>query len=255
MIREALEKVVKEVLGLEMSKTILVDECVSVGNSLYGALLKGCFPIKNFNGIYHLKDELDDSYKNEMPEDAYNAKRSKLLNKFDVKDKSNNPPWQITPEPITELEVRFIVWETEDMEMMDAEGTSDIYVVGYIDQKELQKTDNGKSKFSENASEQMGDYELMAHYIDEVDKTTAYGRGAYNTRQEADNVTGILSSLQGSVSDKKLQQFMDEHMPETKEDFDKMQTEYKEKISNLELDSQLKENENEKIKKENENEK
>ena len=50
----ALEKVVKEVLGLEMSKTILIDECISVGSSLYGALLKGCFPIKNFKGIYHL---------------------------------------------------------------------------------------------------------------------------------------------------------------------------------------------------------
>ena len=37
-----------------MSKTILTDECLSVGCSLYGALLKGCFPIKNFKGIYHL---------------------------------------------------------------------------------------------------------------------------------------------------------------------------------------------------------
>jgi hypothetical protein len=37
-----------------MSKTILTDECLSVGCSLYGALLKGTFPIKNFKGIYHL---------------------------------------------------------------------------------------------------------------------------------------------------------------------------------------------------------
>ena len=49
-----LEKVVKDVIGLEMSKTILIDECISVGSSLYGSLLKGCFPIKNFKGIYHL---------------------------------------------------------------------------------------------------------------------------------------------------------------------------------------------------------
>ena len=49
-----LEKVIKEVTTIEMSKTILTDECLSVGCSLYGALLKGCFPIHNFKGIYHL---------------------------------------------------------------------------------------------------------------------------------------------------------------------------------------------------------
>ena len=50
----ALEKIIKEILNMEMSKTILTDECISVGSSLYGSLLQGCFPIKNFNGIYHL---------------------------------------------------------------------------------------------------------------------------------------------------------------------------------------------------------
>lgn len=35
-----LEKTVKEITGIEMSKTILTDECLSVGCSLYGALLK-----------------------------------------------------------------------------------------------------------------------------------------------------------------------------------------------------------------------
>ena len=49
-----LEKTVKEIAKIEMSKTILTDECLSVGCSLYGALLKGTFPIKNFKGIYHL---------------------------------------------------------------------------------------------------------------------------------------------------------------------------------------------------------
>ena len=49
-----LEKIIKEITQIEMSKTILTDECLSVGCSLYGALLKGCFPIKNFKGIYHL---------------------------------------------------------------------------------------------------------------------------------------------------------------------------------------------------------
>ena len=49
-----LEKTIKEITKIEMSKTILTDECLSAGCSLYCALLKGCFPIKNFKGIYHL---------------------------------------------------------------------------------------------------------------------------------------------------------------------------------------------------------
>ena len=60
---------------------------------------------------------------------------------FKASEKSQQHVWKISPEPITELEVRFIVWETEDMEMMDIEGTSDIYVIGYLEQKERQKTD------------------------------------------------------------------------------------------------------------------
>ena len=50
----AMERIIKEILNMEMSKTILTDECISVGSALYGSLLKGCFPIKNFRGIYHL---------------------------------------------------------------------------------------------------------------------------------------------------------------------------------------------------------
>ena len=50
----AMEKIVKEILNMEMSKTILTDECISVGSALYGSLLQACFPIKNFQGIYHL---------------------------------------------------------------------------------------------------------------------------------------------------------------------------------------------------------
>ena len=50
----AMERIVKEILNMEMSKTILTDECISVGSALYGSLLKGGFPIKNFRGIYHL---------------------------------------------------------------------------------------------------------------------------------------------------------------------------------------------------------
>ena len=60
---------------------------------------------------------------------------------FESSLKSLKEPWQISPEPATEFEVRFVVWETEDMEMMDIEGTSDIYIIGFLDQKDSQKTD------------------------------------------------------------------------------------------------------------------
>ncbi|MGL4948160.1 MAG: hypothetical protein ACRC42_02120, partial [Mycoplasma sp.] len=60
---------------------------------------------------------------------------------MDVDKRNESIPWSISPEPITPLELRFIVWETEDMEMMDIEGTSDIYVIGYVDMKDKQSTD------------------------------------------------------------------------------------------------------------------
>ena len=63
------------------------------------------------------------------------------LEMHDANKISNEIPWKINPQPICELQVRFVVWETEEMEMMDIEGTSDIYVIGYVDQKESQKTD------------------------------------------------------------------------------------------------------------------
>ena len=49
-----LESTVNQICGINLSKSILTDECLSVGCSLYAALLKGTFPIKNFKGIYHL---------------------------------------------------------------------------------------------------------------------------------------------------------------------------------------------------------
>ena len=50
-------------------------------------------------------------------------------------------PRCIDPEPIIKYEARFVVWETEDMEMMDVEGTSDVYVLGYFNIKDKQSTD------------------------------------------------------------------------------------------------------------------
>ena len=63
------------------------------------------------------------------------------LEMFDSDKLSTEILWKIDPQPICEFQVRLVVWETEEMELMDVEGTSDIYVIGYVDQNEAQKTD------------------------------------------------------------------------------------------------------------------
>ena len=60
---------------------------------------------------------------------------------FEKSDSLNMTPWQIAPEPPSKIEMRLIVWETEEMRMMDVEDTSDIYVTAFMDQNEKQSTD------------------------------------------------------------------------------------------------------------------
>ena len=73
---------------------------------------------------------------------------------FEKKDRLNMEPWQIKPEPLSQIEMRLIIWETEDIEMMDVEGTSDVYINAYVDPKEKQSTDvhyrcqNGVASFN-----------------------------------------------------------------------------------------------------------
>ena len=73
---------------------------------------------------------------------------------FDKKDRLNMEAWQITPEPITTIEMRLIIWETEDMELRDDEGTSDVFITAYFDPKKSQSTDvhyrcqNGTASFN-----------------------------------------------------------------------------------------------------------
>ena len=71
---------------------------------------------------------------------------------FDKKDSLNMTPWQICPEPITKIELRLIIWETEGMRMADVEDTSDIYVTAYVDQKKKQSTDTHFRCMTGNAS-------------------------------------------------------------------------------------------------------
>jgi hypothetical protein len=63
------------------------------------------------------------------------------LEMFDSDIRNEKIPWCIAPEPRIQMELRLVVWETEDMEMMDVEGTSDIYVIAYVNMKDKQSTD------------------------------------------------------------------------------------------------------------------
>ena len=71
---------------------------------------------------------------------------------FEKSDSLNMTPWQISPEPVTKVELRLVVWETEEMRMMDVEDTSDIYVTAYVDQKKKQSTDTHFRCMTGNAS-------------------------------------------------------------------------------------------------------
>jgi Ca2+-dependent lipid-binding protein len=74
---------------------------------------------------------------------------------FSMANKSSSAPaLDITPEPIKEYEMRFIIWKTKEIEMMDFEGTSDVYCRTFLDDKEDHYTDthwrnqNGKASFN-----------------------------------------------------------------------------------------------------------
>ena len=90
-----------EILNMEMSKTILTDECISVGSALYGSLLKGCFPIKNFRGIYHLNHysilySINNGPINEFIDDHYQIPEFKSLNFGEEYFNENNNKLNIT---------------------------------------------------------------------------------------------------------------------------------------------------------------
>ena len=59
---------------------------------------------------------------------------------FDQNEENKNKlePWNIEPEPKSTLEMRLIIYETENMENMDIEDTSDIYVMAFLDKKTYQ---------------------------------------------------------------------------------------------------------------------
>ncbi len=63
------------------------------------------------------------------------------LEMFDQDEENKMEPWNIEPEPKSTLQMRLIVYETEGMENLDIEDTSDIYVMAYIDGENKAQTD------------------------------------------------------------------------------------------------------------------
>ena len=59
---------------------------------------------------------------------------------YETGDKASYKKWDIEPLPKMEFEMRIIIWETEDIPLADAEGTSDIYI-NLIHGNESQSTD------------------------------------------------------------------------------------------------------------------
>ena len=63
--------------------------------------------------------------------------------------------YDITPKPLEEFEIRLVIFDTVDIKMMDAEGTSDVYCRAFFDTKEeVHETDthyrcqDGKASFN-----------------------------------------------------------------------------------------------------------
>lgn len=46
------------------------------------------------------------------------------------------PIYDISPKPPEEYEIRLVIFDTLDIKMMDDEGTSDVFVKAFFDQKE-----------------------------------------------------------------------------------------------------------------------
>lgn len=55
--------------------------------------------------------------------------------------KENCPTWDISKKPVEEYEVRVVVWDTEDLEMMDAEGTTDGFIRVFFESDNRKDTD------------------------------------------------------------------------------------------------------------------
>ena len=76
------------------------------------------------------------------------------LEMFDKNEQELIDVWNIAPQPESKLQCRLIIYETDGMENMDIEDTSDVYVQGFVNPKEKHSTDihyrcqNGVASFN-----------------------------------------------------------------------------------------------------------
>jgi Ca2+-dependent lipid-binding protein len=67
---------------------------------------------------------------------------------------ANNPSIDISPEAVKDFELRLVVWKTKEIEMMDWEGTSDVFMRAYLQPEDDQLSDthwrcqNGEASFN-----------------------------------------------------------------------------------------------------------
>lgn len=67
---------------------------------------------------------------------------------------ASQPQHEIQPAPVQEFEVRLVIWKTKDIEMMDWEGTSDVFIRAFVDPDDDKLTDthwrcsNGTGSFN-----------------------------------------------------------------------------------------------------------
>ena len=62
--------------------------------------------------------------------------------------------WDVTPQPIKNYQVRLIIFDTIDIVCSDVEGTSDVFIKAFVNDKDKKETDthfrcsNGKASFN-----------------------------------------------------------------------------------------------------------
>ena len=63
------------------------------------------------------------------------------INPAKVAPEDEEPIWDISKKPHEEFEVRVVIWDTKDIKMMDAEGTSDVFIRCFFDSNNALETD------------------------------------------------------------------------------------------------------------------
>lgn len=58
-----------------------------------------------------------------------------------TKSKNSADPWDITPEPNEDYQLRVAIYDTDNVPMEDVEGTSDVFVRVWLDENDQKETD------------------------------------------------------------------------------------------------------------------